>query len=65
MAALDAESKVRPISGIETFHGWSAPKAIAAMDQGGVELVGCGFTDAELAGVDRENALRLLPQFRT
>lgn len=37
LAALDAENKVRPISGIETFHGWSAPKAIAAMDQGGVE----------------------------
>lgn len=36
LAALDAESKVRPISGIETFHGWSAAKAIAAMDQGGV-----------------------------
>jgi predicted TIM-barrel fold metal-dependent hydrolase len=42
-----------------TDFPWGTPAQIAA------GLVGCGFTDAELAGVDRENALRLLPQFRT
>jgi len=40
-----------------TDFPWGTPAAIAA------GLAGCGFSDAELAGIDRDNALRLLPQF--
>ena len=41
-----------------TDYPWEKPVNIAT------GLAGCGFTDAELAGINLENGLRLLPQFR-
>ena len=41
-----------------TDFPWGDPSRIA---QG---LMGCGFTAEELRGIDRENALRLLPRFK-
>jgi predicted TIM-barrel fold metal-dependent hydrolase len=42
-----------------TDFPWGDPAKIA------VGLRGCGFTEAELRGIDRENVLKLLPQLST
>ena len=57
--ALGALAKVVPMSQI--LYGTDVPYRTCVDHVTG--LAGCGFTPAELQAIDRDNALRLLPQY--
>ena len=52
--------------GYPTWQPYTPARAIEDMDRGGVStaLQKVGLTGEELRGVDRENALRMLPKYR-